>query len=68
MLHEFISTNREEIIARCRAKVAARSIPSPSEAEIAHGVPLLLPGKGCVFTLDLPRATAAAPAVEDVVR
>jgi len=42
MLHEFISTNREAIISRCRAKVAARSIPPPSEAEIARGVPLLL--------------------------
>ena len=42
MLHEFISTHREEIIARCRAKVATRSIPPPSEAEIEHGVPLFL--------------------------
>jgi signal transduction histidine kinase len=42
MLHEFITLNREEIIRRCRAKVAARSIPTPSEAEINHGVPLFL--------------------------
>ena len=42
MLFEFITLNREEIIARCRAKVAARPIPSPSEAEINHGVPLFL--------------------------
>lgn len=42
MLHEFISVNRDEIIARCRAKVATRSIPPPSEAEIEHGVPLFL--------------------------
>lgn len=42
MLHEFISTNRDEIIARCRAKVASRSIPPPSDAEIEHGVPLFL--------------------------
>jgi signal transduction histidine kinase len=42
MLHEFITLNREEIIRRCRAKVAARSIPAPSEAEINHGVPLFL--------------------------
>ena len=42
MLFEFITLNREEIIARCRAKVAARSIPPPSEAEINHGVPLFL--------------------------
>ena len=42
MLHEFISANREEIITRCRAKVATRSIPPPSEAELEHGVPLFL--------------------------
>ena len=42
MLFEFITLNREEIISRCRAKVATRSIPPPSEAEINHGVPLFL--------------------------
>jgi len=42
MLHEFVTQNREEIIQRCRAKVALRSIPPPSEAEINHGVPLFL--------------------------
>ena len=42
MLYEFITLNREEIIRRCRAKVATRSIPPPSEAEINHGVPLFL--------------------------
>jgi signal transduction histidine kinase len=42
MLHEFITLNREEITTRCRAKVATRSMPLPSEAEINHGVPLFL--------------------------
>jgi signal transduction histidine kinase len=42
MLFEFISTNREEIIRRCRAKVAGRSIPPPTEAEIDFGVPVFL--------------------------
>ena len=42
MLHEFIAVNREEIIGRCRAKVATRSVPPPTEAEIDHGVPLFL--------------------------
>lgn len=42
MLHEFITFNRERIIARCRDKVATRSIPPPTEAEINHGVPLFL--------------------------
>jgi signal transduction histidine kinase len=42
MLHEFIVANRDEIIRRCRAKVATRSVPPPTEAEIDHGVPLFL--------------------------
>lgn len=42
MLQEFIEINREEIVSRCRAKVAKRSIPPPSAAEIDHGVPVFL--------------------------
>ena len=42
VLHEFIAINRDEIISRCRAKVAARSIPPLTEAVIAHGVPVFL--------------------------
>jgi hypothetical protein len=41
-LHQFIATYRDEIIRRCRAKVATRPIPLPTEAEINHGVPLFL--------------------------
>jgi signal transduction histidine kinase len=42
MLNEFIDLNREEIITRCRAKVATRSIPPPTESEINSGVPMFL--------------------------
>jgi signal transduction histidine kinase len=42
MLHEFIALHRKEIISRCRMKVATRSVPPPSQAEIDHGVPLFL--------------------------
>lgn len=42
MLHEFIAVNREEIIRRCRAKVATRPVPPPTEVEIDHGVPVFL--------------------------
>jgi signal transduction histidine kinase len=42
MLHEFIVINREEIIRRCRTKVGARSVARPSEADVAHGVPVFL--------------------------
>src|SRR5476649_1987243 len=42
MLYEFISLNRDEIIRRCRAKVAARMVPPPTMVELDHGVPLFL--------------------------
>lgn len=42
MLYEFITLNRDEIIRRCRAKVATRPIPPPTKGEIDHGVPLFL--------------------------
>ena len=42
MLREFIAVNRDEIIRRCRAKVATRSVSPPTDAEIDHGVPVFL--------------------------
>jgi signal transduction histidine kinase len=42
VLHQFIAENRDEIIKRCRAKVATRSVPPPTEAEIDNGVPVFL--------------------------
>jgi hypothetical protein len=42
LLHEFVEINRAEIIRRCRAKVAARSMPPPTPAEIDHGLPVFL--------------------------
>jgi hypothetical protein len=42
MLHEFVTLNREEIVRRCGAKVATRSVPPHTKAEIDHGVPLFL--------------------------
>ena len=42
MLQEFIELNRDEIVRRCRSKVATRSLPLPTKAEIDHGVPLFL--------------------------
>jgi signal transduction histidine kinase len=42
MLHEFIAANRDEILARCRARLALKTAPRPSESELEHGVPLFL--------------------------
>jgi hypothetical protein len=41
-LEEFISTNREELIGRCKAKVAQRSVPPATEEDVGYGVPLFL--------------------------
>jgi signal transduction histidine kinase len=41
VLHDFITVNREEIIRRCKAKVARRP-PSSGAAAINHGVPVFL--------------------------
>ena len=41
-LYDFVDKNRDELIRRCRVKVAARSAPQATEAEIDHGVPLFL--------------------------
>jgi hypothetical protein len=42
MLHEFVTVNREEIVRRCRAKVASRPQPPATVEEINHGVPRFL--------------------------
>jgi signal transduction histidine kinase len=42
MLHEFITTNRDGIIARTREKLTDRPWPLVSTSELDHGVPLFL--------------------------
>lgn len=42
MLHEFLSSNRQELIRRCSAKVTARSSPRVTSLELEHGIPVFL--------------------------
>ena len=42
MLHEFLTSNRADLIERCRLKVAERSAPRVTQAELTHGIPLFL--------------------------
>jgi signal transduction histidine kinase len=42
MLHEFVTANREELIARTRVRVAQRSSPRPTQRELSSGIPLFL--------------------------
>src|SRR4051812_34469610 len=53
MLYEFIERNREELLRRCRAKVAARTSPAPTEAELEHGIPLFLDQLAAALRLGL---------------
>jgi len=42
MLHEFLTTNRDALVERCRAKVAKRLAPKVTDAELMHGIPAFL--------------------------
>ena len=42
MLHEFLVANRGEILSRSRTKLSARTVPTPTEAELENGLPLFL--------------------------
>jgi len=42
MLHEFLTTNRQLLISRCRQKAAKRFEPIEAPATVDHGVPLFL--------------------------
>jgi hypothetical protein len=42
MLHEFLSSNRQLLISRCRDKVAKRFEPTETAGTVDHGVPLFL--------------------------
>lgn len=42
MLDEFISLNRDEIIARTRTRVKVRAIPESCELELDNGIPMFL--------------------------
>ena len=42
MLHEFLTSNRYELIRRCRAKVSERDSPPVTSLDLEQGVPLFL--------------------------
>jgi hypothetical protein len=56
MLHDFITSNRQELISRCRTKVASRFEPTAALATVDHGVPLFL--QQLVETLRLEQTTS----------
>jgi len=42
MMHDFLSNNRDELIDRCRLKVACRPARSATDAQLQNGIPLFL--------------------------
>jgi len=41
-LHAFLTAHRAELVVRCRAKVASRTIPGTSKRELDHGITVFL--------------------------
>jgi signal transduction histidine kinase len=63
MLNELIIARRDEIIARTRGKVAARSSPRPADVELDKGIPQFLDRLGEALRSSLtqsPRSDAGA--------
>ena len=53
MMHRFLIANRDELAARCRVKVEARSVRGVSAAELEHGISVFL--DQVIRTLELER-------------
>jgi hypothetical protein len=62
MLHEFLTTNRQLLIHRCRDKVARRFGSTEAAATIDHGVPLFL--QQLVETLRVEQGTCVRAEAE----
>ena len=63
MLREFLSDNREELIERCRVKVAMRRAPRATPKELSHGVGFLLAQLTESFSQNVPPASDAQDSV-----
>jgi signal transduction histidine kinase len=61
MLHEFLSSNRADLIDRCRSKVALRLAPRPTPREMEHGIPFFL--EQLIETLKAEQRSMALPAL-----
>ena len=64
MLHEFLATNYDELVKRCREKVSRRPAPQPTVSELEYGIPLFL---GQLVDTLRTEQTAPSPAVDAAV-
>jgi hypothetical protein len=62
MLHEFLTSNRTELVVRCKNKAARRFAPSEIPLALDHGVPLFL--QQLVETLRLEQREPTGATVE----
>jgi hypothetical protein len=62
MLHEFLTSNRTELVLRCRTKVVRRLSPTEIPLALDHGVPLFL--QQLVETLRHEQREPPGPTVE----
>jgi hypothetical protein len=62
MLHEFLTSNRQLLIRRCRDKVDKRIEPTETHTTIDHGVPLFL--QQLVETLRSEQGTAVRESID----
>ena len=51
VLDGFVRVNREEIVARTRARVAQRTSPKPTDLELTNGIPMFLDQLGVALRL-----------------
>jgi len=58
MLREFLTDNRDDLIERCRLKVAMRRAPRATPRELSHGVPLFLEQLIDIFPRFVPEKDA----------
>lgn len=72
MLHEFLTSNRDELVRRCRSRVCERDSPPRILVGLDHGVPLVL--EQLVWALRgeeesrNPAASRSTPATVEVSR
>jgi len=61
-LSAFVTEHRAEIIVRCRARVAARMAPRPTELELVQGIPLFLDQLArTLLRVELPTGSGVGP-------
>ena len=67
MLHEFLSSNRDELISRCRVKVAGRIAPQAPKRELEFGIPVFLTQLTDILRAESLSSTSepAVPALPD---